>query len=212
MSSLAEAPVGPDGFIRKKWTVRECRVMTETGLLTPGKFELIEGEVISKMGQGRLHIAVVTRIIAVLTAIFGSESVQNQAQIGIGELDENNDPEPDVAVLRGTVMDYLHREPNPADEVLLVVEASYSSLTGDTTTKARIYAKYGIQEYWVVSILHRELIVFRQPGPDGYSETLVVSETESLVPMAAPESSVRVNTCWPGCTRFRIGCACENVR
>ncbi len=192
MSSIAEAPVSPDGFNRKKWTVRECRRMTETGLLAPGKFELIEGEVISKMGQGRLHIAVVTRIIAVLTAIFGSESVQNQAQIGIGEIDENNDPEPDVAVLRGTVMDYLDREPNPADEVLLVVEASYSSLTGDTTTKARIYAKYGIQEYWVVSILHRELIVFRQPGPDGYSETLVVSETESLVPMAAPESSVRV--------------------
>ena len=192
MSSLAEAPVGPDGFIRKKWTVRECRVMTETGLLTPGKFELIEGEVISKMGQGRLHIAVVTRIIAVLTAIFGSESVQNQAQIGIGELDENNDPEPDVAVLRGTVMDYLDREPHPADEVLLVVEASNSSLTGDTTTKARIYAKYGIQEYWVVSIVQRELIVFRQPGANGYAETRVFSESESVAPIAMQEAVVAV--------------------
>ena len=76
--------------------------MVETGLLTAGKFELVEGEVVYKMGLGRLHIIVVARIIAVLTAIFG-EAVQSQAQIGIGEIDEFNDPEPDVAVLKGTL-------------------------------------------------------------------------------------------------------------
>jgi Uma2 family endonuclease len=192
MTSIAEPPAGPDGFVRKKWTVRECHRMTETGLLAPGKYELIEGEVISKMGQGRLHIAVVTRIIAVLTALFGNESVQNQAQVGIGEVDEFNDPEPDVAVLRGSVLDYLDREPDPATEVLLVVEAANTSLPGDTTTKARIYARHGLPDYWVVSIPRRELIVFRQPGPDGYVETHVISETDSIAPLAAPGSPINV--------------------
>ena len=120
MSTIAEPPIGRDGFVRKRWTVRECKVMTETGLLEPGRYELIEGEVISKMGQGRLHIAVVTRILAVLTALFGDDAVQSQAQIGIGELDEYNDPEPDAAVLRGTVLDYLEHEPDPASDIRLV--------------------------------------------------------------------------------------------
>ena len=55
MSSIMLPPVGSDGFVRKKWTVRECRRMTETGLLAPGKFELIEGEVIcTPRGEGVL--------------------------------------------------------------------------------------------------------------------------------------------------------------
>ena len=192
MTSIAEAPVSPDGFVRKKWTVRDCRRMTETGLLIPGKYELIEGEIIAKMGQGRAHIAVITRILAVLTALFGAESVQSQAQIGIGEIDEFNDPEPDVAVLVGTVRDYLDREPNPATEVRLIVEAAFSSLPGDTTTKARLYARYGLPEYWVVSIQRRELVVFRGPGSTGYAEKLVLGEAGSLAPLAAPDAHVRV--------------------
>jgi len=105
MSEITTLPLREVGFIRKKWSVRDCRLMVETGLLTAGKFELVEGEVVYKMGLGRLHIIVVARIIAVLTAIFG-EAVQSQAQIGIGEIDEFNDPEPDVAVLKGTLLNY----------------------------------------------------------------------------------------------------------
>ena len=193
MSTIADPTFEMDGFVRKKWTVHDCRVMTGAGLLTPGKFELIEGEVLSKMGQGRLHIAVVTRIVAILSAIFGGDSVQNQAPIGIGKRDEYNDPEPDAAVLRGSVLDYLDNEPDPATDVLLVVEAADSSLPGDTTSKARIYARCGIQEYWVVSIARRELIVFRQPGPDGYAETRVISEAGSVAPLAAQQSIVNVS-------------------
>lgn len=197
MSTIAERQVSPDGFVRKKWTVRECRKMTETGLLEPGKYELIEGEIISKMGQGRMHIAVITQILKVLTAIFGIESIQNQAQIGIGELDEFNDPEPDAAVLVGIVRDYLDHEPDPAKDVLLVIEAAVSSLPGDITTKARIYARYGLSEYWVVSARNRELIVFREPGPDGYGRTQVLSEEDSIAPLARPDAIVQVKDLLP---------------
>ncbi len=142
----------------------------KNGLLTPGKFELIEGEILSKWGQGRLHIAVFTQIMAVLSAIFGSRSIQSQAQIGIGENDEFNDPEPDVAVLRGSVLDYLDHEPDPSTDILLAVEAAHTTLRGDITTKANIYSKQGIPEYWVVSITNRELIVHRQPTNEGCAD------------------------------------------
>ena len=173
MSGTALLPPREDGFVRKKWSVHECESMVKSGLLTPGKYELIEGEIIFKMGQGRLHIAVITRIIAALTAIFGIKSIQSQAQIGIGEKDEFNDPEPDVTVLRGSVLDFLDHEPDPIKDVLLVVEAAHTTLKGDITTKANIYAKQGIPEYWVVSIINRELIVHRQPTPDGYNNVKI---------------------------------------
>src|SRR5579862_7600895 len=142
----------PDGFPRKKWTVAECRRMTESGLLEPGKFELIEGEIVSKMGQSRIHIATVSRVIQALAAVFGLEYIQADAQIGVGEIEENSDPEPDVAVLTSPVSSYLDREPDPATEVLLVVEASNSTLVGDLNIKSRIYARNRVPEYWVVAI------------------------------------------------------------
>ena len=49
-------PPRGDGFARKKWSVAECRFLTDSGLLEPGKYELIEGEIVFKMGQGRIHI------------------------------------------------------------------------------------------------------------------------------------------------------------
>ena len=193
--AMAQSPVLPpreDGFARKKWSVKECRFLTENGLLEPGKYELIEGEIVFKMGQGRLHIITITKIVAVLSAIFGIESLQMQAQIGIGELDEFNDPEPDVAVLRGVVEDYREREPDPATEVMLVVEASNTTLRGDTTTKVRLYARYGLPEYWVVSIPNRELLVYRQPTAEGYADVQTLNESSLVAPIAAPQTTVRV--------------------
>lgn len=192
MTSIAVLPPQQDGYVRKKWSVQECRLLVESGLLSPEKYELIEGEILFKMGQGRLHITVITRIIAALAAIFGMEALQNQAQIGIGERDEFSDPEPDVAVLRGSVLDYNEREPNPATEVLLAVEAANTTLQGDTTTKAHLYARHGLPEYWVVSIPNRELIVHRQPSAEGYLSVQTYGEAEMVVPLAAPAASIRV--------------------
>jgi Uma2 family endonuclease len=192
VTNKAILPPRGDGFARKKWNVAECRFLTDSGLLEPGKYELIEGEIVFKMGRGRLHIIAISHILTVLAAIFGLASLQNQAQIGIGERDEFNDPEPDIAVLRGRVDDYRERDPDPATEVLLLVEAANSSLKGDTTVKANIYARHGLPEYWVVAIPTRQLIVHRQPTTQGYADVQTYAETDAITPLAAPSSSVRV--------------------
>lgn len=181
-----------DGLARKKWNVRECRFLTDNGLLEPGSFELIEGEIVFKMGQSRPHIITISHILRVLALIFGLEALQNQAQIGIGERDEFNDPEPDVAVLRGSVDDYPDREPDPATDILLLVEAANSSVKGDTTVKAAIYARHGLPEYWVVAIPTRQLIVHRQPTADGYADVQTFDEDAVVAPLARPDAQVRV--------------------
>jgi Uma2 family endonuclease len=198
MSQLATLPPRDDGFVRKKLSVHDCRVLVENGLLDPQKYELIEGEIIFKAPQGRLHVAIVTKLIAVLSAIFGATAIQTQAQIGVGEIDEFNDPEPDVAVLSGTVSDYLDREPDPATEILLAVEVANTSLRGDLTTKAKIYARNGVRDYWVVSIPDRELIVCRQPAGEEYTDVRRFGVSDSVSPLAASSASVPVSDILPG--------------
>lgn len=192
MSRPATLPPREDGFRRKAWSVSECRLLVDAGLLEAGKFELIEGEIVDKRGQDRAHICVVSHVLSALSPCFGPHSIQTHAQIGIGEIEEFNDPEPDVAVLLGTLVDYIEREPHPATEVLLAVEVSNTTLAGDTTTKAAIYARNGIAEYWVVAIPTRTLIVHRQPSAEGYTDVRAYDEGESVSPLAAPDAPVRV--------------------
>ena len=56
MSNRAILPMREDGLARKKWSVGECRFLTDNGLLKPGSFELIEGEIVFKMSQEQPHI------------------------------------------------------------------------------------------------------------------------------------------------------------
>jgi Uma2 family endonuclease len=192
MADIAVHPQLDDGFVRKKWTVSECRRLVENDLLTPGRFELVEGEILFKMGQGRLHVYLVARIIAIMTSIFG-ESVQSQAPMGIGEIDEHNDPEPDVTVLKEPLAAYLDRDPDPRTDVLLAIEIAGSTLRGDTTTKANLYARSGVQEYWVVAIPNRQLIVHRNPTHTGYTSVQVLDEGGMIAPLAAPTAETKIS-------------------
>ena len=77
----------------------------------------------------------------------------------------DSEPEPDVAVARGDETTYDTRHPGPGD-LGLVVEVAYSSLTLDRVHLARIYARAGIVEYWIVNLIDRQVEVYTQPsGP-----------------------------------------------
>jgi len=192
MADLAPPIILDDGYIRKKWTVDECRKLVQSELLTPGKFELIEGDIVFKMGRGRDHIAAVILLMKALIRIFTIDHLQCQAEIGIGEIDEHNDPEPDIAVLKQPVNSYRGRQPDPQTDVLLAVEAAVTSLQGDSTTKAQIYARSGICEYWVLADQRRQLIVHRIPTPQGYADVRSYNEDEYVSPLSAPNEKILV--------------------
>src|SRR5690349_22185946 len=79
-----------------RWTRQQCRAMWECGILT-GRYELIEGVIISKMGQNRLHAYVITRLTAWLLTLFGADFVQFQLPIRVpGKDSETSEPEPDA--------------------------------------------------------------------------------------------------------------------
>lgn len=81
--------------------------------------------------------------------------------------------------------DYPRLQPTTA---VLVVEISDFSVSFDLIEKAALYASAGIQEYWVVAIPERMLVVHREPDTivRAYNRVVRLSDTESVSPLAAP--------------------------
>jgi Uma2 family endonuclease len=74
-------------------------------------------------------------------------------------------PEPDVAVVRGTIRDYLNGRAK-AEDLSLVVEVADSSAGFDTYAKLSAYAGAAIPVYWIVYLKAARIIVFGDPsGP-----------------------------------------------
>ena len=181
---------------RIRWTRAQCDAIREAGVLT-GRYELIDGEIISKMGQKPPHAAVVGLVFQWLVAVFGARFVRVQATIDVAQADPTyNEPEPDVAVTQHSVDAYFARHPGPAD-LELVVEVSDTTLRFDRTTKAALYSRAGIREYWVLDLAGRALYVHRGPGADGYTGIVHYSVEEAVSPLARPEASVRVSDLLP---------------
>ena len=65
------------------------------------------------------------------------------------------------------------------------------------TRKAALYARAGIQEYWVLDVTGRRLIVHRQPANGKHTSIVAYDESESVAPLAAPTSEFKVADAFP---------------
>jgi Uma2 family endonuclease len=102
-----------------------------------------------------------------------------RTQLPIAPDDEESEPEPDFAI----VPDGEGREVTSA---LLAIEIAKTSLRDDLQRKARIYARAGIPEYWVVDVKKRELIVHRSPSGERYRSLKHLKELSGVTSTAVP--------------------------
>jgi Uma2 family endonuclease len=154
---------------------------------------LIEGELISKMGKKRPHANAIAVVHAWLLRIFGEKCVNQEAPIDVAPEDNpTNEPEPDLIVFSKPYREFTDN-PQPAD-LRLVLEISDSTLGFDLTTKARLYARARIVEYWVVDIPGRRVIVHRDPQEGQYRSVTAYAEQESVKPLASPDHEFPVGS------------------
>ena len=144
------------------------------------------------MGQNRPHVIVIVLLCEWLRQIFGGAFVQSQGPIQISLSDTDlSEPEPDIAVTAQPATAYIERLPAPSD-LTLVVEVSDTTLRFDRTTKAALYARAGIGEYWIVDIAGRQVFVHRRPGAEGYREIASYGAEEQIAVLSHPGDSVCV--------------------
>ncbi len=174
------------------WTRDEYYQMAELGFFDGKKVELIEGEIIEMSPMKSLHATAIRRVLAVLREIFNKGYiVDSQLPMSFGLV---NEPEPDAAVVEGSIEDFADAHPKTA---ALIIEVSDSTLRYDRTKKAELYAKNKIQEYWILNIKNRSLEVYRRPIQDKklgfiYTEIQILTEKDSFAPLAAPGAKVKV--------------------
>jgi Uma2 family endonuclease len=79
-----------------------------------------------------------------------------------------------------------------------VVEVAHDSLRSDRILKARLYARAGIGDYWIVNLVDRVLEVHRslrrqRPGRSAaYTDVRRIPPPEVVTPLAAPSARIVV--------------------
>ena len=187
-----EPPAPPLIPRRKRWTRDECALLESSGILEQQKLELIDGELLSKMGQNPPHVILLSRMMQWLVETLGWGRVYQDAPIDVAPEDNpRNEPVPDISVRERPPVGLRTPNPQPG-ELNLVVEVSDSSLRFDLTVKARLYARAGIVEYWVLDVSGERLIVHREPSQAGYGSVVAYSESESVAPLASPQNELEI--------------------
>jgi Uma2 family endonuclease len=177
---------------RKRWTREECATLEESGVFDQQHLELIHGDLISKMGKKRPHVNALVAVQAWLMRTFGEQFVNPEAPIDVSPEDNpTNEPEPDLVVLAKPSREYKDANPQPGD-VRLLVEISDSTLGFDLTTKAELYARAGIVEYWVVDVAAQRIIVHRELREGLYESVIGYNEQESVSPLASRGEAFKV--------------------
>jgi Uma2 family endonuclease len=134
-------------------------------MLDDPRVELIDGYMVKKMPKSPEHSWAVKAVLKALERLLpGGWTWRQEQPVRIPAYDE---PEPDVAIVRGGDDDYKHRKPGPAD-VALLVEVSDTTLSTDRGIKCSAYARDGIPVYWIVNLVDRQVEVYTSPGPTGY--------------------------------------------
>ncbi|MGH7353440.1 MAG: Uma2 family endonuclease [Candidatus Rokuibacteriota bacterium] len=179
----------------RTWTRVEYERLVDAEILGSGdRVELLGGAMIFKEPQHSPHATGIRLVERTLAAAFGPGwDVRPQMPVA---LDDESEPEPDVAVVAGDARDY--RDAHPAHPVL-IVEVSLSRLGFDREHKGSLYARAGIADYWIVNLPDRRLEVYRAPVPDGaarfgwrYGNTTTLGPDERIAPLAAPGGTVTV--------------------
>jgi Uma2 family endonuclease len=184
-----------------RFTREQFEEIADSGIFPPeARLELIEGRIVwQEAPMKSAHAVGVRRAETAMQRVFREgHDVRCQLPLALHLRDE---PLPDVAVVIGTFEDYETDHPTTA---VLVIEVSDTTLRYDRTTKAGIYARANIPEYWIVDLTGRVLIVHRQPASipgrtleHGYESVVEYAEAESVSPLTIPDASVLVSDLLP---------------
>jgi Uma2 family endonuclease len=168
--------------------------LVDLGMFAGERLELLDGLLVVREPQGSPHAAIAAHIGHVLEAVFGP-GWHPRLHSPLA-LDDESEPEPDVAVVAGGPRDYVRAHPSTA---ALVVEVADSSLRLDRRLKAGLYARAGLQDFWIVNLVEGVLEVHREPQPDAdasygwvYRSVEILRPAAIVAPLAAPGARIPV--------------------
>jgi hypothetical protein len=194
---LQEAAAGRATIV--PWTIDQYHRAIQAELVRENiTVELLDGFIVRKVrakaGEDPITIGDRHRIAVLRLAQSGPRFelvgcfLQTQQPVSLPPI---NEPEPDGAVVRGRIDDYMDHPPHAAD-VLSVLEIADSSLSLDLGPKLRACASARIPQYVVADLVNDRVLIHEEPAGDSYArvttlargETAQISAGSSRVPIA----------------------------
>ena len=184
----------------RRWTRAEYERLIDIGVFRADEpLELLGGELIVSEPQNSAHYTAIGLVEdALRAALEPGWLVRSQGPIA---LDDESEPEPDVAVTHGARRSYSRQHPSrPA----LVVEVAESSLAFDREHKGSLYARARLDHYWTVNLVDRVVEIYRRPVPDTsapfgwrYASKEVLSAESSVELLEVPGARILVSALLP---------------
>lgn len=175
-----------------RWTYQEFASLAEMDFFDGDRVELIDGEIFHMAPQSSRHATILALNAERLRAVYGAGYVVRTQMPLV--LDDFTAPDPDIAIVSGTLLDYLNAHPTHA---LLIVEIADSSLRHDRERKRIRYATAQIPEYWIVNLPESSLEVYRRPVLGDYRVSMVFDRSESVDLVSHPGVLIAVSELIP---------------
>jgi Uma2 family endonuclease len=178
--------------VRKHLTdIHEWRKLGEANIFPPeSRIELIEGEIFEMAPIGFNHAGHLKSINKLFTKLVPDNLFTSvQDPLLLGDLSE---PEPDFMLLKPDANGYKTRHP-VADDVLLLIEVSDSSLNFDQNQKLRLYAVHNIPEYWLLNLNDNCLEVYRKPNGEVYAEKMTLYIGDKITLSQLSDVSIQIS-------------------
>ncbi|HHP7244942.1 MAG TPA: Uma2 family endonuclease [Elainellaceae cyanobacterium] len=167
----------------KQFTLDEYHRLVELGFFhEDDRIELIHGDIIQMAAKGTAHEVCLTKLNRELVKLIDDQAtLRCQSPI---ILPPDSEPEPDFSIVRDRSDDYLSQYPGASD-VFVVIEIADSSLEYDQTVKLKLYAKHGIQHYWIFNLLEHVLEIYHDSyqspqGDYGYRVKRTILPDEAI--------------------------------
>jgi Uma2 family endonuclease len=182
-----------DSFPRRAFTVGDIRRMIEIGVIGEDeKFELIEGDLVMAASKSVAHDNIKNALLLAF-----AKAVPEGFFVGVEstlQLADNILVEPDLSLISRAI---YKADPKGfarprAEDVLLVVEVAVSSMAYDRKVKARLYARHGIREFWVIDAHERVTWVHTGPTGDTWSSIVERGRSETLTTPVLPGFAIKL--------------------
>lgn len=175
---------------RLRFSVDDYYTMIDLGMLkNVESAEIIDGELIESMPIGNAHASVVKTLSEILRDYLGKDvtySIKDPIR-----LDEYNEPIPDIALLNRRD-DFYRRKAPMAEDVLLLIEVSDTTLEYDRNRKIPLYAQAGIPEVWIVNLQNSTVELHYEPRDSSFAIVKVFRRGDILTSQSLPELALKI--------------------
>ena len=199
MTTQAKPPPDTSGITAlplRRFTVAEYYAMAEAGILTEDdRVELIDGVIVEMAALGSRHGGCVNLYTRWLSRLVGDRAIL-QVQ-GAIHLNDDTEPQPDLALLRDRPDFYFSGHAEPSD-ALLLIEVADTSVDYDRYQKLPRYAQAGIPEVWITVLPERVIEAHTEPSGGRYAARRTFASGDTIIPGCFPDVALPVSAILPG--------------